>query len=148
MVEVMQSNHVQSVEVGFEYEADDVRWYTAITRKGGEQHKYTVRVQDWFNDQTNEMERWCKCNCAAGSKGVVCRHVVRVAEVDTERTGKALFLDDLAGYNGHKVSSIKDARKCKGVNGYKCGAPVYDLDLCADCYNFMEDEMKEQRMAA
>jgi hypothetical protein len=148
VVEAMKSNHVSSVEVGFEYEADNIRWYTAITHKGAEQHKYTVRVQDWFNDATNEMERIAKCNCAAGAKDVLCRHIVKVAEVDTERTGKPLFLDDLAKYNGHKVFSIKGARKCKGVNGYKCSGEIFDMGYCSDCLHFLEDQMREDRMAA
>lgn len=37
--------------------------------------------------------------------------------------------------------------RCKGVNGYKCKGKVYDLGLCADCYNFMESQMEEMAAA-
>lgn len=110
VIEAMQSNHVSSVEVGFECEMDNIRYYAAVTYKSGEAHRYTVRVQDWFNDATNEMERIAKCNCRAGSKDMLCRHLVKVAEIDTERTNRTLYPNDLANYRAHKCFEKKLAR--------------------------------------
>lgn len=100
VIDAMNSRHVRAVEVSFEYEAQNIRYYSAITAKDGVQHKYTVRVQDW--QENGETQRFAACNCRAGSKGMICRHIVRVAEIDTERTGRALYLDDLAEYKAWK----------------------------------------------
>lgn len=145
VVEAMQSGHVQSVEVGFECEMDNIRYYTAVTNKSGELHRYSVRVQDWFNTDTGEMERYIKCNCAAGAKDMVCRHAMKVAEVDTNRTNRPLYLDDLAKYNGHKVFELKP--RCKGFNS-TCKGEVIDLGYCDDCLHFLDDQRQESRMAA
>ena len=109
VIEAMQSAHVQSVEAGFEYEMDNIRYYSAVTYKSGEAHRYRVRVQDWYDESANEMQRIIKCNCQAGSKDMVCRHAVKVAEIDTAMTGSALYLDDLAEYKAHKCFEKKSA---------------------------------------
>lgn len=94
-VEVMTSNHVAKVEIGFEYEADGVRYYTAVSRKGFELHRYTVHL--WEIDG----ERYAKCNCRAGSQEMTCRHIIRAAEADSDANGIPMHLETVAAYKGH-----------------------------------------------
>lgn len=108
VIEVLESNHVSSVDAHFEYEADGVRYYNVFTRKGLEVHRYRVRLQDWFNDGAGETERVFACNCRAGAKGVLCRHAIKAAQVDTETFGKhQLFVDTIASYSAHKCYTKK-----------------------------------------
>lgn len=103
VIEVLSSNHVSSVDAHFEYEADGVRYYNVFTRKGSEVHTYRVRLQDWFDDELNETERVFACNCRAGAKGVLCRHAIKAAQVDTETFGKhQLFIDTISEYKAHQ----------------------------------------------
>jgi hypothetical protein len=106
-VEVLTSNHVASVEVGFECEMDDIRFYTAVTYKNGEAHRYQVRVQDLF--ENGERQTWAKCNCHAGANNMVCRHVLKVAEVDADRCNRDLHLDTFVNYKAYKGYHCKNA---------------------------------------
>lgn len=94
-VEVLTSSHVSSVEVGFEYETDNARYYTAITRKGLEMHRYKVKVH--FIDG----ERYVKCQCHAGAAGMMCRHIIKVAQVDSDTFGIALYTPTLDQYKAY-----------------------------------------------
>ena len=100
LAQALKSDHVKSVMVGFEYEADGVRYYTAITRHAQALHKYTVRVWDEF--EGGELQHIGKCNCYAGSKGLICRHVTRVAEVDALRMQREVYPVQLAQYKAYK----------------------------------------------
>lgn len=97
VAEILESNHVKSVEVGFEYEAGAVRYYSVITRHGNVLHKYRVTVRDDFENA--ERYATAKCNCAAK---FVCRHIQRVAEVDAGRNGRDLYPVELANYNAYR----------------------------------------------
>jgi hypothetical protein len=110
VIEVLESNHVATVEASFEYEADNIRYYNVFTRKGFEVHRYRVRLQDWFNSDTNEMERRAKCSCKAGANDILCRHIIRAAQVDTETFGThQLFVETIAGYRAHICYAKKAA---------------------------------------
>lgn len=106
-VEVLESNHVASVEVGFECEMDDIRYYTAVTYKNGEAHRYQVRVQDWF--ENGEKQVWARCSCHAGANNMVCRHVLKVAESDATRQNRDLHLDTFANYKAHQCYAKRRA---------------------------------------
>ncbi len=98
--EILASNHVAAVEVGFEESFGNVRVYSAVTRDSGMPHLYRVRVEDSF--ETGERVTTAKCNCPAGAKVMPCRHVIKVAEVDAEKVGREIFPDVIAGYQAHK----------------------------------------------
>jgi hypothetical protein len=98
--EAINSHHVSTVEVGFEYEMDDIRYYTAVTYKNGEAHRYSVRVQDVF--EAGEKQTFGKCSCAAGSKNMVCRHLLKVAKIDSEKFNRDLYVEGIANYNAHR----------------------------------------------
>lgn len=98
--EVLESSHVSRVEVGYEYSMGDTRYYSAITYKNGEAHRYTVRVQDWY--EGGEKQVWAGCNCAAGSKNLTCRHILKVAQIDAEKFDRDLYLETVADYKAYK----------------------------------------------
>ena len=101
VLEAINSLHVSTVEVGFECEMDDIRYYTAVTYKSGEAHRYSVRVQDW-TEENGEKQTFGKCNCAAGAKNMVCRHLLKVAKIDSERFNRDLYVEEIAGYGAHR----------------------------------------------
>ncbi len=98
-VEVLQSKHVSEVAVTYEYEQDNIRFYTAVTTRSGVNHIYTVRVQDWFED--GEKQVWAKCSCKASGQNLVCRHILKVAAMDTELCSRDLHLDTFCNYKAH-----------------------------------------------
>jgi hypothetical protein len=104
-IEVLESPHIREVKVTYRGMFDDVRYYDAETHNG--QHKYQVKVQDWFCDESNEMQRWARCNCSAGAKDMACRHVLKVAEVDSEMLKKDLFLETFASYKAHAARPVR-----------------------------------------
>lgn len=99
-LEVLESNHVGTVEVGFEHSMDGIRFYSAVTYKNGEQHKYRVRVQDWF--ENGEKQVWAKCSCKASGQSLACRHILRVAEIDAETFNRDIYLDTFIGYKTYQ----------------------------------------------
>lgn len=107
VVEILESNHVSLVEVAYEYRDGNLRFYTAITRNGFELHRYRVTVQDWFNPDTSQTERWMKCSCHAAANKMKCRHIIRVAQVDSDLTGTMLYLDGIAQYRAHQRYQCK-----------------------------------------
>lgn len=101
-IEAIRSAHVQSVIAAYEYSADEFRFYTCITRYGDVQHKYKVTVQDWFNSETGEMETRAKCQCHAGSKEMLCRHILKVAELDAQMMGREVYPDEICSYKAYQ----------------------------------------------
>lgn len=93
---VIASPHVSSVEVGFEHEADGIRWYSAVSRKNGEAHRYTVR----FWEDSDGLRRG-HCNCAGGAKDLTCRHLLKAAALDTEKFGQPLYEETVLNYRAH-----------------------------------------------
>jgi len=110
VVAVLESRHVSQVEVSFTDESNGIRYYTAITHIGFEQHKYAVRMQDWFNGETNEMERYFACDCRAGERKMLCRHALKVAQVEADNLGKPLYVPTVAAYNAHRCFEKKLAQ--------------------------------------
>jgi hypothetical protein len=108
--EVLNSRHVGQVDASFEYEADGIRYYTAISHKGFEQHFYSVRVQDW--EEAGEIRRFIKCNCASGAKEVLCRHAIAVGKVDSEMFGGEMFMEALLPYKAHLPMEPKKCSVC------------------------------------
>ena len=104
-IEVLSSSHVSSVAVSYDYESDSIRYYTAITQRHGAAHRYTVRVQDWFED--GEKQVWAKCSCQAAAKNLACRHVLRVAEIDSNRFDRDLYLETFTNYKAHHCYAKK-----------------------------------------
>lgn len=102
VINAIESNHVQTVTAEFEYEADGFRYYTVITSKGIVQHRYNVRIWNEFNGDTNEMERWGKCQCMAAAQSQMCRHLVKVAQVDSKRTGQPIHVENIANYRAYQ----------------------------------------------
>lgn len=100
VMEAINSHHVATVEAGYEYEMDNIRYYTAVTYKNGEAHRYRVRVQDRF--EAGEKQTFASCNCRAGAKDMVCRHILKVAKIDAEKFNRELHLDTLANYQAYK----------------------------------------------
>lgn len=94
---ILMSAHVNSVEASFEYEADGTRYYTAITSRGAEHHKYAVRL---WNDADGA--RFGHCVCSAGSKGQTCRHILKAAELDSEMFNIPMFTDTVVKYRAWK----------------------------------------------
>lgn len=113
VIAVLESSHIRSVEVGFEDEIDDIRYYTAITNKRGEAHRYTVRVHDWF--ENGEKQTWAKCSCAAGAKDMVCRHVLAVSPVDAKRFNRDLHLEVFDSYKAHtgRAARAESVEECR-----------------------------------
>ncbi len=109
VINAIESNHVQTVEVVYEYEMDEFRYYTAITRKGTTQHRYMVRVWNEFNGDTNEMERFGKCQCMAAAQNLMCRHLIKAAEVDAKRTGQKIYAENIAKYRAYQHFGKKAA---------------------------------------
>lgn len=107
VIEVLESNHVSSVDAHFEYEADGIRYYNVFTRKGFEVHRYRVRVQDCF--ESGEKQTWARCNCHAGSNDLTCRHILKVAQVDAEKFNRDMHLDTFANYRAHRCYERKAA---------------------------------------
>lgn len=91
----LNSNHVNSVIVALEEETETTRYYVAISRANGIQHKYQVKF--WSDSES----RFGHCNCAAGSKDVPCRHLLKAAELDSAKYGIDLFIPTVAGYKAH-----------------------------------------------
>lgn len=81
------ASRVASVEVAFEEEFDNLRFYTAITRDTNVPHIYTVRVEENFEDGRTQLVAFCPC--AAKTK---CRHIRAVLTFDAERTRAARFV--------------------------------------------------------
>jgi hypothetical protein len=94
--EVLNSRHVSSVECRFEYEADGARYYTAISRKGFERHRYLVKL-----GEDSDGNRFGGCNCAAGSKDQTCRHILKAAELDTQLFGIPLHTETVEQYKAY-----------------------------------------------
>lgn len=109
VVAVLESRHVSTVEISFDDESNGIRFYTAITHIGFEQHKYSVKMQDWFNGDTNETERYFSCSCRAGERKMLCRHALRVAQVEADNLGKPLYVPTIAEYRAHKCFEKKSA---------------------------------------
>ena len=101
--EILDSRHVRAVEVGFEdeYSKDDsiVRVYSAVTRDVGIPHLYRVIVEQYRDN--GETIVTARCNCRAVR---VCRHIVRVAEVDSEREHRPINPLDLSTYKAHRFT--------------------------------------------
>ena len=97
VIEILQSRHVSSVEVGFEYESDGTRYYTAISHKGAQQHRYRVRL--W---EDSDSDRYGKCNCRASGKNLLCRHLVKAVELDSEMFNIPIYAETVIGYKAHK----------------------------------------------
>ncbi len=100
VMEAISSRHVSMVEVGFEDEMDNIRYYTAVTYKNGETHRYAVRVQDRF--ENGEKQTFAKCNCRAGAKDMVCRHILKVAKIDAEKFNRDLYIETIVNYRAHR----------------------------------------------
>jgi hypothetical protein len=100
-IEVMESIHVQSVEVAMEEETESMRVYSAITRQCNQPHRYTVRVIDAY-DEILGFYREPKCTCVAASLGKKCRHILKVLEVDSDKTGRALSYGYIGDYSAHR----------------------------------------------
>lgn len=95
--QVLSSSHVSSVKVAFEYEANGVRYYTAIsTRNKVEQHRYTVKFAE-----DADGDRYGHCNCAASAKDMLCRHILKAAALDTELYGKPIYAETVVRYRAH-----------------------------------------------
>lgn len=105
--EVLASSHVSSVEVGFEYEMDNIRYYSVVTYKNGEAHRYQVRVQDWY--ENGEKQTVAGCNCKASAKDMVCRHILKVAQVDAQMCNRDMHLDTFQNYSAHRCYARKSA---------------------------------------
>lgn len=67
-----------------------------------EQHRYRVRATAKFNASTGEAELEIKCSCRANEFGSICRHILRVAEVEAEEFNRGLNLDVFSGYKAHE----------------------------------------------
>lgn len=113
-IAVLESPHVSTVEISYEYEADSIRHYTAITHRRGEQHRYTVRVQDWF--EAGEKQTWAKCTCAASGRAMVCRHVLAVSAIDAERFDRDMYLGVFSDYKARGIcAGCQPARVAGGL---------------------------------
>ncbi len=100
----LESDHVQNVEVGFEYEADGTRFYSAVTYDTGIPHHYTVKV---WNENGAPV---ASCNCASDS---VCRHILKVAIEDAKTFKRKVHTESFKNYKAH-LSKKKSAHKCGG----------------------------------
>lgn len=100
VVEIFASRHVSTVEVGFEYEAGNVRYYSAITNDRGIPHRYRVRIEDSF--ETGERVTVARCNCPAKS---TCRHIAAVAKEDAARINREIYPNEIAKYRAHKQAA-------------------------------------------
>lgn len=90
----LASAHIEKVEVGFEYEADGVRYYSAITKDSGIPRKYRVKV--WEDSDGATLAR---CNCAAINE---CRHIGKVAKVDARKNERDVCFDSFGAYRAHE----------------------------------------------
>lgn len=99
-VEVLESSHVNSVEVSYKGEENDIRFYNVKTTVRGKVHNYTVRVQDWF--ENGEKQTFAKCNCHASANDMKCRHILKVAQVDAEKCNRDMHLDLFGDYKAYK----------------------------------------------
>lgn len=97
VAQIQNSNHVKSVEIAFEYKDGERRFYTAITNDTGFQHKYRVMVTTDSDGST-----FAKCNCIANSRGLVCRHVQKVAALDAAQFNRTVHVERLAEYSAHR----------------------------------------------
>ena len=93
----LESAHVKAVEVGFDYESDGVRFYSAVTKDNGVPHLYTVRVWEDSDGATV-----AKCNCQGNAKGFACRHIGRVAIEDAKRCKRKVYYASFGNYRAHK----------------------------------------------
>ena len=100
----LESEHVQSVEVGFEDEFNGIRIYTAVTYDTGIPHHYTVKV---WNENDVPV---AKCNCPADD---VCRHILRVAIEDAKTFKRKVHTESFTKYKAH-LSKKKSAHNCGG----------------------------------
>ena len=96
----LESDHVQSVEVGFEDEFDGTRFYSAVTYDTGIPHHYTVKV--WEENGAT----MAHCNCIAES---ACRHILKVAVEDAKRCKRKVYVESFSNYRAHK------SRKSAGI---------------------------------
>ena len=96
--EVFESAHIQTVEVGFEYEAGGARYYSAVTKDSGFHHLYTVRVWEDADGAT-----FAKCNCAAIAE---CRHIAKVAVADAARMSRTIYYGSFTGYKAHRQQRL------------------------------------------
>ncbi len=96
--EILTSKHLEAVEVSFEYEAASVRYYSAITKDSGSQHKYTVKV--WEENGVTKVN----CICAWGSRDrfAPCRHALKVSAADAKKHKRVLHLPTFASYKAWK----------------------------------------------
>lgn len=99
VAQILQSKHVASVEVAFEYSDGNRRYYTAITRETNIPHKYTVRVEDSF--ENGELVTTGRCNCLGFVKYAKCRHIQKVSDFDAKRMSREVYPLELANYRGH-----------------------------------------------
>jgi hypothetical protein len=96
-VEILQSAKVASVQVIFDYITDEgVRHYTVKTSNGLSIHTYRLWVSE-----NSEGDRFLRCNCAAAANKMLCRHAIKVAEVDSNKYGIPLFYEGVAEYQSH-----------------------------------------------
>ena len=90
----LESAHIKAVEVGFDYESDGVRFYSAVTKDNSVPHLYTVRVWEDSDGVT-----FARCNCVAET---ACRHIGKVAIEDAERCDRKVFYGSFGNYKAHK----------------------------------------------
>lgn len=91
--DALESAHIQSVEVDYEYEFDGVRVYSVVTYDTRIPHHYTVKV--WEEDNATV----AKCNCVAHAE---CRHIGKVALEDASRSGRRVNVESFTKYKAHK----------------------------------------------
>lgn len=97
----LESAHVQSVEVGFEYEACGVRYYSAVSTDTGIPHLYSVRAWEDSDGAT-----FARCNCLAKT---ACRHILAVAKVDAEKCRRDIYYPSFGNYRAHTYQPARFA---------------------------------------
>ena len=109
-VAVLESSHVQGVQIGFEYASGDDRYYTAVTTKvnasgddlGVEQHRYRITVRNGFSDVSGEPVRKFECSCPAGERNMTCRHILKAMQIEAEEFNAMFPLELASGYKAYQ----------------------------------------------
>jgi peroxiredoxin family protein len=99
-LEIFNSRHVKAVEVSLEESFGNVRIYSAITRETGVPHRYTVRVEDSFENGETITE--ARCNCLGFAAKARCRHTAMVAQTDGRQAKREVYPFAFINYSAHK----------------------------------------------
>ena len=112
VLDILEHPHIKDVQIRFAGGAGETRFYEVVSETldaPRAAHKYQVKLFNAVNLRTGEMMRFGSCQCAAGAKSQLCRHLIRAAQFDCEMFGDELFTETIIGYKGHiKTKRVVD----------------------------------------